>query len=385
MIVNREIIQGMKTLISKYPILALTGPRQSGKTTLLKTLFPDYQYISLENPDNLNFAQSDPNGFLTTYSNRIIFDEVQRIPELFSYLQTKVDESGLMGQFILSGSQNFHLMQSITQSLAGRVALFKLLPFDFQELKAASLLSNNCFEVMVKGQYPAIYDRDIPSKTFYSNYIQTYIERDVTELLAIKDTQLFRKFLGLCASRAAQLLNLNSLANECGITQPTAKAWISLLESSYIIFLLQPYHENFSKRLVKSPKLYFYDSGLLCHLLKISDASQILSHPIKGNLFENAMVAEYTKRCYHKNQLQDLWFWRDAAGHEVDLLTQDIDSINLMEIKATQTILSNLFKGLNYFEQRAKNIKITKSLIYAGNESQVRTDVKIISWRDFGE
>ena len=270
--INREITNAMKELIGKYPVLALTGPRQSGKTTLLRSIFPEYTYISLENPDNRNFAETDPNGFLKQYSKHVIFDEVQRVPDLFSYIQSMVDESGLMGQFILSGSQNFHLMRNITQSLAGRVALFKLFPFDFEELISAGLINNDYLENIIKGFYPAIYDRSIHPGTFYSNYVQTYIQRDVSELIAIKDLRLFQNFLGLCATRAGQLLNLNSLANECGISQPTAKAWLSALESCYIVFQLYPYHENFSKRIVKTPKLYFYDSGLLSYLLKIKNA-----------------------------------------------------------------------------------------------------------------
>ncbi len=306
MLVYREITDAVRTLSTKYPVLAITGPRQSGKTTLLKSIFPDYEYISLENPDNRLFAETDTNGFLKKYGKYIIIDEAQRVPVLFSYLQTFVDESGLMGQFILSGSQNFHLMRSITQSLAGRVAIFKLFPFDFREMLTAGLLNKNYLENIVRGFYPALYDRDIPSDVFYSNYVQTYIQRDVSELIAIKDIRLFQNFLALCATRAGQLLNLNGLANECGISQPTAKAWMSALENSYVVFQLYPYHENFSKRIIKTPKLYFHDTGLLCYLLKISHANQLITNPIKGALFENMMIAEHVKRMYHKNEIQDI-------------------------------------------------------------------------------
>jgi len=323
MTVFREIGKAIIKFIGKYPILAVTGPRQSGKTTMLKMLFSDYRYVSLENPDHRTFAETDPNGFLKLNNNRVIFDEVQRVPQLFSYLQSIVDDSKLMGQFILSGSQNFHLMQSITQSLAGRVALFKLFSFDFSEMNSAGLLDKNYLKNMLRGFYPAIYDRNIPSKSFYSNYMQTYVQHDVSELIAVKDMRSFQNFLGLCATRAGQLLNLSSLAKDCGISQPTAKAWISALESSYIVFQLYPYHKNFSKRIVKTPKLYFYDSGLLLHLLKISTIEQIQTHSIKGNLFENMMIAEYVKRMHHTNNLKDIWFWRDSAGHEVDLLIDE--------------------------------------------------------------
>ena len=244
MVVDRCLKVGICAMMDKYPIIALTGPRQSGKTTLLKTLFPDYLYLSLENPDNRSFAESDPNGFLDKYNSKIIFDEIQRVPALFSYIQTVVDASGTMGQFILSGSQNFHLMHNISQSLAGRVAIFRLFPFDIQELRDANLLNDNYLENIIRGFYPALYDRNIPTRTFYSNYMQTNIQRDVSELVAIKDIRLFQNFLALCATRAGQLLNLNSLANECGISQPTAKSWLSALENSFILFTLQPYYES---------------------------------------------------------------------------------------------------------------------------------------------
>lgn len=383
MVVERFLRNGISAMLDKYPVVALTGPRQSGKTTLLKTLFPDYIYISLENPDNRSFAESDPNGFLKKYDTRIIFDEIQRVPTLFSYIQTLVDGSGTMGQFILSGSQNFHLMHSITQSLAGRVAIFRLFPFDIQELEGAKLLSDNYIENLIRGFYPALYDRNIPARTFYSNYLQTYIQRDVSELVAVKDIRLFQNFLALCATRAGQLLNLNSLANECGISQPTAKSWLSALENSFILFTLQPYHENFSKRIVKSPKLYFYDTGLLCHLLKITNSDQLLMHPVKGSLFENMMIAEYVKRMHHADNVEDVWFWRDSSGHEVDFLIQKGLSLHAVEFKSTQTIMPDLFKGLDYFDKLTGGISLTKSLVYTGTDSQQRTVADVIPWNDF--
>lgn len=385
MIIQREITESIKKLTTKYPVIALTGPRQSGKTTLLKQMFPEYEYLSLENPDVREFAETDTKGFLKRYSKYVIFDEAQRVPALFSYIQGIVDESGIMGQFILSGSQNFHLLQNISQSLAGRVALFRLFPFDFQELRSANLMSENYTDNLVKGFYPAIYDRNIPAKTFYSNYIQTYIQRDVSDLIAIKDLRLFQNFLALCATRAGQLLNLNALANGCGISQPTAKAWLSALENSYVVFLLYPYHENFSKRIVKTPKLYFYDTGLLCHLLKIVNAEQLLSQSIKGALFENMMITEYVKRMYHRDDIQDIWFWRDSAGHEVDLLIGKHLSLDLIEFKATHTIMSDLFKGLTFFEVASGKNNLSKTLVYAGTESQKRSTVDVIPWIDFGK
>lgn len=385
MIVFRNIEKAIRAFANKYPIIAVTGPRQSGKTTMLKTLFSDYRYVSLENPDHRAYAESDPNGFLRLYNKQVIFDEIQRVPALFSYLQTIVDDSKLMGQFILSGSQNFHLMQNITQSLAGRVALFKLFPFDFKEMQSAELLDESYLKNMLRGFYPAIYDRDIPSKSFYSNYIQTYVQRDVSELIAVKDMRMFQNFLGLCATRAGQLLNLSSLAKDCGISQPTAKAWISALESSYIVFQLYPYHKNFSKRIVKTPKLYFYDSGLLLHLLKISTIEQIQTHSIKGNLFENMMIAEFVKRMHHSNNLQDIWFWRDSAGHEVDLLIDLGLQLQIVEMKAGITVMPDMFNGLQWFEETTGLSNMKKLLVYGGNEGHQRSYGEVIPWKEFGQ
>ena len=377
---KRSIKTAIDIYREKYPVIALTGPRQSGKTTFLKDEFPEYRYVNLENPDTRNFAITDPNAFLKLYDKFVIFDEVQRVPALFSYIQALVDESKIMGQFILSGSQNFHLMQNITQSLAGRVALFRLLPFDFSELKMAGLLDSDFAVNMYKGFYPAIYDRDIPPKMFYSNYVQTYIERDLSEIINVRDLKLFRNFISLCAARAGNVINLNSLANECGISQPTAKSWLSVLESSYIVFQLQPYFSNMNKRVTKSSKLYFYDSGLLCHLLKINDAGSLQLSNHKGSVFENMIIAEFLKSSYHQNLLRDFWFWRDAAGHEVDLLWQDDERLNLVEIKATQTIMSDLFKGMAYFENLAPQLVKSKSLVYAGMENQQRSNENVVSW-----
>jgi predicted AAA+ superfamily ATPase len=385
MLIDRHIVTAIEALIPKYPIIALTGPRQSGKTTLLKSLFKGYRYVSLENPDHRNFAESDPNGFLREYDHHVIFDEVQRVPELFSYIQGKVDEkSPETGIYVLSGSQNFHLMERITQSLAGRVAIFKLFPLDIQELQDATLLDGDYLIQMIKGFYPAIYDKDIPAKTFYSNYIQTYINRDVSELIAIRDMRLFQNFLALCAGRAGQLLNLNALANECGISQPTAKAWLSALEHSYITFQLYPFHKNFNKRIIKTPKLYFYDTGLLAHLLKIQNAEQIAGSPQKGALFENMVIADYVKQMYHRNDLSDLWFWRDASGNEIDLIIDRGQEKTIVEIKATQTIMSNLFDGLTKFESISDEPIHKKILVYGGDQSQSRTVADVVSWREFG-
>jgi predicted AAA+ superfamily ATPase len=380
--INRHIEVAIHEQRNKYPVIAITGPRQSGKTTLLKTLFKGYQYVSLEDPDVRAFATNDPLGFLSLYHQQVIFDEVQQVPALFSYIQTIVDQFGKMGQFILSGSQNFHLLANITQSLAGRVALFTLLPFDFSEMKSNQLLAGDYVEACLQGFYPAIHDRDISPTVFYANYLRTYVERDVTELINIRDTRQFRVFLGLCAARIGQLLNLNSLANECGISQPTAKAWLSILESSYILFQLQPFHENFNKRIVKTPKLYFFDTGLLCHILGIRNRETLLSSPLKGNIFENLMISEFHKKNEHQYLHREYWFWRDSNGHEVDLLTQNGNVFDIFEIKSTQTILSDHFKGMDYFSDIAENKVGSKTLIYGGENDQQRTKYSVLSWKN---
>lgn len=380
--VNRIIADSINQIIGLYPVIAVTGPRQSGKTTLLKNMFSDYRYVSLENPDTRSFAEQDPNGFLALYNQKVIFDEVQNVPTLFSYIQTLVDESKMMGQFILSGSQNFNLMKNITQSLAGRVALFKLLPFGFDELKLNNLLAPDYPSMIVRGCYPALYDRPIPTSTFYANYIETYIERDLTGLLQVKDIRLFRTFLKLCAARIGQQLNLTNLANEAGISVPTVKSWLSILESSYIVYQLAPFYNNFNKRLVKSTKLYFYDTGLVSFLLAIKNENSLYESEFKGALFENMVINEYLKQNYHHNLFKEFYYWRDSNGHEVDLMVSNDTNYDIVEIKATQTILPKLFEGLDQLAMIGGKSIHRKILVYGGNQSQNRTDYKVWAWND---
>ncbi|HEV7349716.1 ATP-binding protein [Telluribacter sp.] len=377
----RQIQRVIAQLQNKFPVLAITGPRQSGKTTLIKNLFSDYIYISLEDPDIRSFAETDPVAFLEIYNSQVIFDEVQRVPSLFSYIQTRVDASGQMGQYILSGSQNFQLLHQITQSLAGRVALFKLSPFDFRELESEKLLPESYLATIVHGFYPAIFDRHIPPTIFYANYLQTYVERDVVELINIRELRLFRTFLTLCAARAGQLLNLNALATECGVTQPTARAWLTVLESSYLVFLLSPYYRNLNKRAIKTPKLYFYDTGLLCYLLGIRDSDVLLTHPAKGALFENLIIAEKLKQNYHLYTHDEYYFWRDSNGNEVDLINPRGAKFDIFEIKSTQTIMAEHFRGLAYLKKIAPEAVGTRTLIYGGLENQQRSEYLVQSWR----
>lgn len=370
-------------MVGLYPIVAVTGPRQSGKTTLLMNMFPEYRYVSLENPDNLSFAINDPNGFLELYNEQVIFDEVQRAPQLFSYLQTIVDKSGKMGQFMLSGSQNFNLLNSIAQSLAGRVALFKLLPFDFAELKAASLLPKEFTEILIRGNYPALYDRPLPTTDFYANYLVTYVERDVSTLLNIKDLSSFRTFVRLCAARAGKILNLSELAKDAAISVPTVRSWLSILESSYIVFQLSPYFRNFNKRLIKSPKLYFHDTGLLCFLLGIKTAEQLLLSEQKGAIFENFILNEYMRQNLHRNLHREFYYWRDSNGLEIDLLVSgDSPKFDLVEIKASMTIVQKMFNNLDEVEKLAGGLSDRKILVYGGSQSQKRTDYQVWAWQD---
>jgi len=380
--IERNIAKVIKELMLVYPVIALTGPRQSGKTTLLKSMFKDYRYVSLENPDKRLFAEQDPNGFLELYNQKVIFDEVQRVPSLFSYIQTLVDESKIMGQFILSGSQNFSLIKSITQSLAGRVALFKLLPFDFEELQSQNLLPHDYASMIMRGCYPALYDRPIPTTAFYANYIETYVERDLSEILNVKDIRLFRIFLKLCAGRIGQQLNLTNLAKEAGISIPTVKSWLSILESSYIAYQLPPFFNNFNKRLVKSTKLYFYDTGLVSYLLGIKSEKSIQESEFKGALFENLVINEYIKQNYHHNLYREFYYWRDSNGHEVDLLVSNETAYDIIEIKATKTILPKLFDGLDLLKNIGKEKINRKILVYGGKESQNRSNYKVWAWND---
>jgi predicted AAA+ superfamily ATPase len=381
--IKRTLAAQMEAMLRLYPIVVVTGPRQSGKTTLLVNWFRDYQYVSLENPDVRSFAVHDPNGFLELYSGRVIFDEVQRAPQLFSYLQSRVDQSGEMGQFILSGSQNYSLMSSITQSLAGRVALFRLLPLDFSELKNAGQLPDDYAEILLRGNYPALYQRPIPPSDFYANYTETYLERDVSELLKIKDLASFKTFLRLCAGRAGQILNLSELARDAALSVPTVRAWLSVLESSYIVYQLPPYFRNFNKRLVKSPKLYFYDTGLLCFLLGIKSKEQLALVEQKGAIFENFIINEFVRQNFHQNLHREFYFWRSSNGLEVDLLIGgDSPTFDLIEIKATKTIVQKMFSNLDEVGEMADNLLGNKILVYGGNQSQKRSHYQVWAWAD---
>lgn len=379
-LISRAVCKVLKELALSYPALVVTGPRQSGKTTLTQIAFPDKPYVSLEELDVREFAQQDPRGFLNQYSDGAILDEVQRCPDLFSYLQTRLDTDKKMGQFILTGSQQFDLIAGITQSLAGRVAKISLLPFTLQELQDATRAPETLEELLFKGLYPPIYDRRLDPSIWYGNYIENYIEKDVRQLVNVRDLSTFRRFVRMCAARTGQLLNLSALAGDCGITHNTAKAWISVLEASYILHLLTPHHQNFNKRLIKSPKLYFYDVGLAAWLLNIQTADQLTIHSARGQLFETWVASELLKYRFNRALRSNLYFWRDNKGHEVDILVEQSDKLLPIEIKSGQTVAKDFFDSLKKFQSMAENMAPHGVLIYGGQQSQNREHMDVIPW-----
>ncbi len=375
--VNRLLKDKLLQLNRQYPIITLTGPRQSGKSTLLRMTFPNYKYLSLEDPDIRSFAEEDPRGFLATYPSKVILDEVQRVPSLFSYLQTHTDQVGEAGMYCLAGSHNFLLMEQINQSLAGRTAVLKLLPFAFSELKKGKWLEQDMDKLIYKGAYPRLFDKGIDPLDYYPNYVQTYVERDVRLMRNIGDLSKFIRFVKLCAGRIGQLLNLSSLANECAISVPTAQSWVSLLEASYICYLLKPDHNNFAKRLVKTPKLYFYDTGLACSLLDIRSSEQVNTHFLRGGLFENLIINEFIKRAYNNGREPQLTFWRDSTGNEVDLLDYSWDFVQAYEIKSGATFSSAYLKSLNKWRALSETFVEHCHVIYGGKEQLKTSSAKV--------
>ena len=360
----------------KFPVITLTGPRQSGKTTLVKTTFPEKKYVSMEDMEDRDFAQNDPKGFLKTYENGAIIDEIQYVPNLFSYIQTHVDSTQKMGEFILTGSQQFLLIEKITQSLAGRSCVLQLLPLCIDELSPP--MDASPFEYIFKGFYPGLYDRDINASLFYKSYMNTYIERDVRTLKNIKDLSKFKTFLQICAGRIGQLLNMSSLGNDCGTDQETVKSWLSILETSYILFLLRPHHANFNKRLTKQPKLYFFDTGLASYLLGLDTSQDLLKHFARGPLFENYVALELIKQRYNQGKESNLFFWRDHTGHEVDFIIDKHTRLIPLEAKSSQTSSSSFFKDIIYWQALAKEDK--GYLVYAGIKEHLGSQISVLPW-----
>ncbi len=364
----------------KFPVIAVTGPRQAGKSTFTKIAFPKYRYVSLENPDNLLFAQTDPKGFLSVYDQYVILDEVQNTPELFSYLQQIVDDSGLSGQYILNGSQNFLLAEKITQSLAGRVYNMELLPFAYPEVRKFKTPDINT--AIFEGGYPRLYDKKIAPEDYFPSYIQTYVERDVRTILNVQNLSLFQHFVQLCATHAGHLFNASTIARRLGISTKTVQSWLSILEASYIVFTLQPWYKNLNKRILKTPKLYFYDTGLLAYLLGIEYPDAITLSKHKDALFENYGILEILKSHYAQGKSRGFYYWRDSNGNEIDFLIEKGLNVQCVEMKYSQTVKAEYLKSLNYLDNLTDEIQFSHYLMNTQNKSQVRSNETIVSWND---
>ena len=400
--IARHLAKTLKAAARDYSVVTLTGPRQSGKTTLVRATFPRHRYASLEDPDARSFATEDPRGFLDQFGGRVILDEVQRVPDLFSYIQGIVDRVDRPGQFILSGSQNFLLLHRVSQTLAGRCAVLRLLPFSRSELigrairdmaKSLQLRQSggstdqktavDLFETLFTGGFPRIHDKGLKPQSWLANYYQTYLERDVRDLLNVGDIEGFGRFVRLCAGRSGQLLNASSLAADAGISHTTVRRWLSILEASFVIYLLRPHHRNFNKRLVKSPKLYFLDTGLLCYLLRVQSPADLVAHAARGAIFETWVVSEAMKNFYNRGAEPDIYFWRDSAGHEIDLLIDQGAKQVLIEVKSGQTIASDFFADIDYWRNLARQPASIAGLVYGGEASFKRRGVSVVSWSDW--
>jgi predicted AAA+ superfamily ATPase len=374
---SRHIVSHLERLAAQYPVVTVLGPRQSGKTTLCRQSFPNLPYVNLEAPDVRQFAIDDPRGFLRQFPKGALLDEVQRVPDLLSYIQVDVDANPAYGRYILTGSQQLQLHQQISQSLAGRTALLKLLPFSLAEIRG-QYLSDDLDKVLFKGFYPRIFDANLNPTQALGDYVETYIQRDLRAMVQVRDLNLFGKFIGLLAGRVGQLLNLSQLANDAGVTHTTAGQWLSLLETGFIAFRLPPYFANLDKRLTKTPKLYFYDVGLVCYLLGIRSAEQIAQHPLRGALVENLVVVEAVKGFYNKGLNPRLYFYRDSSGLEVDLLAETGNGLVAAEIKAGATVVSDYFKNLRKLNTLFGKQLLKSSVVYGGELVQPRSDIDVV-------
>lgn len=379
--ISRKLEKKLRQWALQYPVITVTGPRQSGKTTLCRAMFTEKPYISLEELDNREFARMDPRGFLAEIPDGAVVDEIQHAPDLVSYIQTRVDEVPQPGMFILTGSRQFEMMETVSQSLAGRTAVARLLPFSFGELYPQGLgaAALSVDQMLYTGFYPRIHDQQLNPTEALSFYLATYLERDVRQILAVSDLDRFATFIRLCAGRTGQLLNMQSIGDECGITHNTVKSWLSVLQASGIIKLLRPWHANLGKRLVKSPKLYFLDTGLACYLLGIQKPEHLLGHPLRGALFETFVVSEAYKQHDHSGKTERLWFYRDSHGNEVDLLAGSETELSAWEIKSAMTLSSDFFKGLMNLGRVSPGLKAS-SIVYCGDRKMRRQGVDIIPW-----
>jgi len=386
MIIPRQLQPVLLSRAEQYPVVTVTGPRQSGKTTLCRQTFPDKPYTNLERPDLRDFARSDPRGFLAQFDKQgAIIDEIQRVPELLSWIQVEVDEKRQMGQFILTGSHQFDLSREISQSLAGRTSLLKLLPLSIAELKQVAQFQSLTTDSLIHGGgYPAIYERQLDPAMLLGDYFETYVQRDLRELIQLKNIQLFEKFVRLSAGRVGQILNMQSLANDVGVSGHTINEWMSLLEASYISFRLPPWFANIGKRLIKSPKLYFYDVGLAAWLIGITRVEHLATHPLRGYLFENLVVLEVLKTIHNRGEKPNLYFYRDSAKNEADILLDGGDGIRLLEIKSAQTVASGAMRPIRKIAEILGERVKSMSLVYGGEDYQKRSDFEVIPYREIG-
>jgi predicted AAA+ superfamily ATPase len=379
----RQALNTLERLARGFPVLALTGPRQSGKTTLARAAFSNKPYISLENPDERDFAEQDPRRFLARFPEGAILDEVQRCPVLLSWLQGVVDERQQMGQFVLTGSAQFDLLAGVSQSLAGRVGRVELLPLSLAEMQLGDCLPQRLDRLLLNGSYPAIYQRDLAASDWFPNYVATYLERDVRQIIAVRDLSQFQRFVRMCAARSGQLLNLAALGADCGISAVTAREWLAVLEASYLVTRLPPYFQNFGKRLVKTPKLYFLDVGLMAWLLGIRDEASMATHAARGALFETWVVSELIKQRFNAGQPADLYFWRDSAGHEIDVVFESAAGLQALEIKSGSTFAADWVDGLKKWQKFTGDTPTLKPiLIYGGNDSHEREQCLLTAWKD---
>lgn len=384
--IPRTLAPKLRELAGYYPVVVITGPRQAGKTTLCQAAFPDKKYVSLESLDTRDFARSDPRGFLAEHHEGAVIDEIQQVPELLSYLQGEVDEQPEPGRFILTGSQHFGLSQAITQSLAGRCGVVALLPSDLEELSAFPNAPDDLYSTLWQGAYPRIYDRNIPAHQWLADYIITYVERDVRQVINVGDLQTFSSFLKLCAGRTAQEINLSSLGNDAGLSHNTIRAWLSILETSYIIQRLPAWHSNIRKQVIKAPKLHFFDSGLVCYLLGIHEPEQLRHHPLRGAIFESWVVSELYKAQVHRGERPSMFHYRESRGPEIDLLIDQGECLHAIEIKSGATASSDFFKHFQFLAERMKNTNlpsvIKNHVIYGGEGSQQRSQGQLVCWRN---
>jgi hypothetical protein len=381
-----------------YPVVTITGPRQSGKTTLARATFPDHAYASLEDPDQRAYAREDPRGFLGQFPDGVILDEIQRAPDLPSYIQTSVDTDPRAGRFILTGSQNLLLLRSVSQSLAGRASVLHLLPLSSAEIQGRAPLDmrslgrelpagnatprRGLMESLFTGSYPRIHDAGLDPTVWLGDYYRTYVERDVREVLNVGDLEAFGRFVRLCAGRTGQLLSLSGIASDTGVSHTTARRWLSVLEASFLVFLLRPHHRSFSKRLVKSPKLYFMDTGLACYLLRIRSPEELRTHSTRGALFETFVLSEMMKACYHRGEEPDLYFWRDSTGHEMDALVDLGEEQIPVEAKSGETVAGDFLDALRYWRRLVGDEQARGALVYGGDRSFMRDGFAVYAWSD---